>query len=78
MLPELYKIIWRDTLDTGGWLKKEEITESILDITSVGFLIKDYGMSILITSHIGQEWVHATMQIPKESIKSMEQIKWQS
>lgn len=70
----LYRIIWVDSCGKDGWMAKEEAVHRDLNIVSVGYLISENENSVLISSHIGDEWVHSTMQIPRKAIISLEAI----
>lgn len=74
MTYELYKIKWVDSCGHDGWIVKEEAIHRDLNIESVGYMISDGENSILISSHIGKDWFHSTMEIPKKSITSLEPL----
>ena len=71
---ELLIITWEDSCGADGWVTKEEAIFRNLNITTAGYLIGENENSILISAHIGDEWVHSTLQIPKKAIISMERI----
>jgi hypothetical protein len=71
---ELFRIIWVDSCGKDSWMAKEEAINRDLNIVSVGYLLSEDENSILISSHIGDEWVHSTMQIPRKAIISLEAI----
>ncbi len=72
---ELFRIKWVDSCGHDGWIEKEEAVHRDLIIESVGFLISEGSDSVLMSSHVAQNYFHSTMEIPKKSIISMECIK---
>jgi hypothetical protein len=71
---ELFRILWVNSCDQDGWMAKEEAVHRNLNIESIGYMISQNDDSILISSHIGDEWFHSTMQIPRKAITSLEAI----
>lgn len=71
---QLFKVKWVDSCGHDGWLNKSEVIERNLEIESVGYLIINGADSITISAHIGSDWVHSTMQIPRKAIISLEKI----
>jgi hypothetical protein len=69
----LIEIEWDDSVTEDGWTDVPEALEPHLTI-SIGFLIKETKIHILIASSYDESHVMGKLQIPKKTIKSRKEI----
>jgi len=65
---KLVKLKWIDSIQSHGWVHKNDLKELKMEIISVGYLIKEDKDFMVITSSISEESFCAPLQIPKIAI----------